>query len=284
MKITVASNIGFCNGVKKAIEKAIRATEEHEQVYMLGDIVHNKDVVNELAEKGVKVINKLEEMDNTKPVLFRAHGTKPEIWKAARRKKLTIIDATCPLVLKIHKEVKMLAEEGRQIIIIGDHGHEEVEAIKSQVANAKIIFTVKEAESVYLKKKVGVVAQSTQDLEHVKDIVSILVGRVQDLRFINTICAPTKNRQTEIVQMAKARDLMLIIGSETSANTKRLLEISKKINKNSYRITNEKEIDTAWLSGISSIGICAGASTPDNCIKSVEKFIKNHQNYDVKKN
>ena len=144
LKIRVAKDAGFCFGVRDAIEKAREVAQEHGKVYMLGDIVHNERVVKDLAQENVKVVDSLAEVKNA-PVLFRAHGTIPELWVEAGRKDLTIVDATCPLVHEIHDEIKKLDVEGRKLIIIGDHGHDEVVAIRAQVTEAIIISSIAEA-------------------------------------------------------------------------------------------------------------------------------------------
>ena len=242
---------------------------------MLGDIVHNESVVEDLEKKGVKVVEKLEEIPKDKPVLFRAHGTSKDVWKKAEDKKMNIIDATCPLVHDIHREVKELHAEGRKIIIIGDHGHDEVVGIASQIDNAIVIASMEEAQQLKKTKKAGVVSQSTQAIENVQDIINVLMTKVVDLRFINTICFPTKRNHQQIKELSAITDMILIIGSFTSANSKRLTELSLERNKNTYQVTNATEIDLSWFKkSINSVGISAGASTPDWIISSVIKKVK----------
>ena len=246
---------------------------------MLGDIVHNESVVEDLEKNGVKVVSNLNQVPDDKPVLFRAHGTAKEVWKDAEKNKMNIIDATCPLVHEIHKEVKQLDKEGRKIIIIGDHGHDEVIGIASQVQDAIIISTVEEAEKLKKTKKAGIVSQSTQTIENVQDIINILMTKVFDLRFVNTICFPTKRNQEQIKELSEIVDLMIIIGSFTSANSKRLTQLSLERNKNTYQVTNATEIDVSWFKkNINSVGISAGASTPDWIIDSVVKKVKDVTN------
>ena len=270
MKIILAKSAGYCFGVRDAVNAAYDVSKEHGEVYMLGDIVHNESVVDDLEKKGVKVVENLEEIPEDKPVLFRAHGTSKDVWKKAEDKKMNIIDATCPLVHDIHREVKELHAEGRKIIIIGDHGHDEVIGIASQVEGAIIIASIKEAQKLRKTKKAGIVSQSTQAIENVQDIINILMTKVVDLRFINTICFPTKRNHQQIKELSVITDMMLIIGSFTSANSKRLTELSLERNKNTYQVTNAAEIDSSWFkNNINSVGISAGASTPDWIIKSV---------------
>lgn len=275
MKIILAKSAGYCFGVRDAVNAAYDVSKEHGEVYMLGDIVHNESVVDDLEKKGVKVVENLEEIPEDKPVLFRAHGTSKDVWKKAEDKKMNIIDATCPLVHDIHREVKELHAEGRKIIIIGDHGHDEVIGIASQVEGAIIIASIEEAQKLRKTKKAGIVSQSTQAIENVQDIINILMTKVVDLRFINTICFPTKRNHQQIKELSVITDMMLIIGSFTSANSKRLTELSLERNKNTYQVTNAAEIDSSWFkNNINSVGISAGASTPDWIIESVIKKVK----------
>ncbi|MEC8946359.1 MAG: 4-hydroxy-3-methylbut-2-enyl diphosphate reductase [Candidatus Neomarinimicrobiota bacterium] len=279
MKIILAKDAGYCFGVRDAVNSAYDMSKEYGEVYMLGDIVHNESVVDDLEKNGVKVVSNLNQVPDDKPVLFRAHGTAKEVWKDAEKKKMNIIDATCPLVHEIHKEVKQLDKEGRKIIIIGDHGHDEVIGIASQVKDAIIISTVEEAAKLKKTKKAGIVSQSTQTIENVQDIISILMTKVFDLRFVNTICFPTKRNQEQIKELSKIVDLMIIIGSFTSANSKRLTQLSLERNKSTYQVTNATEIDVSWFKkNINSVGISAGASTPDRIINSVVKKVKDVTN------
>ena len=274
MKILVAKDAGYCFGVRDAVELAKKSGIDYKEVYMLGDIVHNEQVVSDLSKKGSKVVKNLEEIPKDKPVLFRAHGTDPETWKAAQKKKLNIIDATCPLVTEIHEEIKSLEEEGRRTIIIGDHNHDEVVGIASQVNNAIIISSPEEARSLKKMKKAGVVTQSTQMIENVQDILTVLSEKVYDLRFVNTICYPTRRNHEQIKKLADICDLMVVIGSYTSANSKRLTQLSMARNKNSFQVTCADEVKKSWFSNIGSVGISAGASTPDDLIADVINKVK----------
>ena len=273
MKITIAKDAGYCFGVRDAVNLAYDAAEKYGEVYMLGDIVHNENVVNDLEKAGAKVVDDLEKIPVDKPVLLRAHGTINKTWDEAKNKNLSIIDATCPLVHEIHREVKMLEQEGRKIVIIGDHGHDEVKAIADQVDSPTIISTKEEALNLKRTRKIGVVSQSTQMIENVQEIINTLMTRIVDIRFINTICYPTKRNHEQIKDLAKTSDLMIIIGSFTSANSKRLTELARQRNKNTYQVTCASDLKTEWFKNIKSVGISAGASTPDYLIKGVENRI-----------
>ncbi len=273
MKITVARHAGFCFGVRDAVQLAKDSAQQYGQVYMLGDIVHNERVVRELAETGVHVVDSLDEVQDG-PVLFRAHGTPVETWEAAQQRDLRIIDATCPLVHEIHEEVRAMEQEGRQIYIIGDKGHDEVVGIMSQVKKPIVISTPEEARQLRKKKRGGVVSQSTQMVENVQEIISILMMKVKDLRFVNTICHPTRQNQAELKELATSNDVMIVIGSFTSANTKRLTSIATTLNENSYQVEGADDLNPEWFENVRSVGVHAGASTPDSTIEEVLDRVK----------
>ena len=282
MKILVAKDAGYCFGVRDAVNLAKKSGQDYEAVYMLGDIVHNERVVSDLEKSGSVVVNSVDDIPDDKPVLFRAHGTDPKIWKDAQKKKLNIIDATCPLVTEIHEEIKILESENRKTIIIGDHGHDEVMGIAAQVKNPIIISNVEEAQKIGRLRKAGVVSQSTQMIENVQEIINILMEKVYDLRFVNTICYPTRKNHTQVKELANISDIMIIIGSFTSANSKRLTELSKIRNKNSYQVVDENDIKREWFKDVETIGVSAGASTPDNIIEKVIEKIHSVSNKNSK--
>lgn len=274
MKISVAKDAGYCFGVRDAVNLAYETADEHGEVYMLGDIVHNEHVVRDLGQAGTRIVENLSAIPNDKPVLFRAHGTETEVWKEAEKKNLNIVDATCPLVKEIHDEVKKFAQEGRPIIIIGDHGHDEVVGIASQVENPTVVANAEEAEKLRKMKRAGVVSQSTQSIENVQAIINVLMTKVFDLRFVNTICFPTKRNQEQIKELARECDVMIIIGSFTSANSKRLALLSSQINPATHQVKSAIELDEAWFRDAAHVGISAGASTPDYLIEEVKGRIE----------
>ena len=274
MNIIIAKDAGYCFGVRDAVNMAYETAEKYGDVYMLGDIVHNEKVVSDLEEAGAKVVSSIKEIPDNSPVLFRAHGTKTDIWTEAKNKNVKIIDATCPLVHEIHDEVKKLEDEGRQVIIIGDHGHDEVVAIADQVSKPIIVSNPKEAKELRRFKKAGAVSQSTQMIENVQLILNILVQKVFDFRFINTICFPTKRNHEQIKELSINCDLMIIIGSFTSANSKRLTELALQRNKETYQVTGKEDLKKEWFLNVKNVGISAGASTPDYLIEEVKEQIK----------
>ena len=187
---------------------------------------------------------------------------------------MKIIDATCPLVYEIHQEVTKLAKDGRKIIVIGDHGHDEVIAIANQVKNSIVISSTEEALNLKKMKKAGVVSQSTQAIKNVQKIINILMTKVFDLHFVNTICFPTKRNHDQIKEMARLNDVMIIIGSFTSANSNRLTKLSLDFNPQSYQVTDSEDLKSEWFMDKDKVGISAGASTPDYLIKDVKDNIE----------
>ena len=274
MKILLAKDAGYCFGVRDAVNLAYDTAKDHGEVYMLGTIVHNEKVVEDLSKSGTKVVDELVEVPSDKPILFRAHGTAPKVWDKANQKKLNIIDATCPLVTEIHDEIKKLEAEGRRTIIIGDHGHDEVVGIAAQVKDPIILANVKEAKALRKMKKAGVVSQSTQMIENVQEIINVLMQKVFDLRFVNTICFPTRRNHEQIKELATQCEVMIVIGSFTSANSKRLTQLALERNKRSYQVTCAGDMEPFWFENCETVGISAGASTPDDIIRDVVEKIK----------
>ena len=274
MKILLAKDAGYCFGVRDAVNLAYDTARDNGEVYMLGTIVHNEKVVEDLSKSGTKVVDELVEVPSDKPILFRAHGTAPNIWDKANQKKMKIIDATCPLVTEIHDEIKKLEAEGRRTIIIGDHGHDEVVGIAAQVKDPIILANVKEAKALRKMKKAGVVSQSTQMIENVQEIINVLMQKVFDLRFVNTICFPTRRNHEQIKELATQCEVMIVIGSFTSANSKRLTQLALERNKRSYQVTCADDMEAFWFENCETVGISAGASTPDDIIRDVVEKIK----------
>ena len=274
MKIFIAKDAGYCFGVRDAVNMAYDTAEQNGDVYMLGTIVHNERVIENLDKAGAKVVGKIDEVPDGKTLLFRAHGTSPKLWEEARSKNINLVDGTCPLVTEIHHEIKALQNEGRKTIIVGDHGHDEVVAIAAQVEKPIIIANVDEAHRMRKIKRAGIVSQSTQMIENVQEIINVLMQKVYDLRFINTICFPTRRNHEQIKELAVQCDVMIVIGSFTSANSKRLTQLSLERNKRSYQVTSASDLNTEMFKNCKSVGISAGASTPDEIIQEVVNKIK----------
>lgn len=257
---------------------ALKAKDKYKRLYMLGDIVHNEDVIARLKREGIKKIRKIPE-DKTSTFLLTAHGTPKETIDKLEKSGHTIIDATCPMVKEIHKIAEEFERKGYPIIVIGDKAHTEVIGICGQLKRKPLVIEdTEEASQLSFLKKACVVVQSTQDMEKVTKIESILKRKIKELKFFNTICNPTRIKQKEIKELPRKNDLVLIIGSKNSANTKRLYEISLSINKNTYWINSPQDIKKEWLKNIKSIGITAGASTPSQKIQEILDYL-NRFNY-----
>ncbi|MFA6617474.1 MAG: 4-hydroxy-3-methylbut-2-enyl diphosphate reductase [Candidatus Neomarinimicrobiota bacterium] len=274
MKINIAKHCGFCTGVNRAINMAEEALKTYGKVAVTGDLVHNKIVMDELKNKGLVFVKSLDEVKDM-PLLLRAHGTDKNFVKKAEELGLLIIDATCPLVKEIHKHAIELEKDNRQVIIIGDEKHDEVIGIVSQIKEVCIISKAEDLENCSIKQRSGVVIQSTQRIENVKEIVSCLLTKSRDCRIINTICEPTRRNQKEIRKLAKGNDCVIVVGDKTSANSSRLVEVAKSINGNACLVSSPADLDITWLRNCRSLGISAGASTPKKLIDNVINEIKN---------
>ena len=275
MEIHLAKSAGFCFGVKKAITIALETARIKKPIFMLGDIVHNEEVVKQIQRAGIKKISRLAK-GGGKTLLIRAHGCSERTLDKALKLGYTIIDATCPMVKEIHKIARKLENNGYRVIIVGDKLHDEVQGIAGQLKSKAIIIDKLENIPAKIKKikQAGVVVQSTQNLDNALKILDALRKYIPRVKFHNTICNPTKIKQDEVKSMPLENNLMIVIGSKTSANTKRIYEIAKPLNKNSYWINSAKEIKKSWLNNAKSVGITAGASTPESTIDEVIQRIK----------
>ena len=276
MKITVAKSAGFCFGVKRALAIAFKTIASGSRVHMLGDIVHNEDVVRQITGAGIKKIKRLAN-GKGKTLLIRAHGASRDIFDKARRSGYRIVDATCPMVKEIHRIAKEMEKKGYSVIIIGDKKHDEVRGIVGQLKKkALVIEDLKDMPYGAVKKirKAAIVAQSTQNLDKVLAMVEALRRHIDEVRFFNTICRPTRLKQGEIKTMPLANDVMIIIGSKTSANTKRLYEISRSLNKMSYWVQSKEDLKPGWFKDSMKVGVTAGASTPDSTTKEIVSRIR----------
>ena len=272
MKIHLAKSAGFCFGVRKAITIALETAKTRKRIFMLGDIVHNEEVVKQIQRAGIKKISHLSS-GGGKTLLIRAHGCSAKTLKKALKLGYTIIDATCPMVKEIHAIASKLENRGCQIIIIGDKLHDEVQGIAGGLKSKAII--IDKFKNIPLEKikdirRAGVLVQSTQNLDNARKILNVLRKYIPRVEFHN----PTRIKQSEVKTMPLENDIMIVIGSKTSANTKRIYEIAKPLNKHSYWISSASEIKKIWLHNAKNVGITAGASTPESSIKEVIARIK----------
>ena len=274
MKVELAKTAGFCFGVKRAVDLVYEESKKNKNVYTFGPIIHNEEVVKDLSNKGVKVIESLSELKNISEgtIIIRSHGVSKEIYDVIREKGLKILDATCPFVLKIHKIVQEQSELKRKIIIIGNNKHPEVEGIKGWSSTDVIVVQdAKEAENITLSKgeKVCVVSQTTFNYKKFEDLVEIISKKGYDIIVLNTICNATEERQVEARRLSAQSEAMIVIGGQHSSNTQKLYEICKKECVDTYYIQTLSDLDLESFKSFRSVGITAGASTPNNIIKEV---------------
>ena len=276
VQILIAQHSGFCEGVERAYRIALEQTKAGRPVFMLGNIVHNTQVIDKFKSLGVKTIQDILEVPSgvNGTLLISAHGVAPEIYTKAKEMGLNIIDTTCPWVKKAQKITKELANEGRELIIIGDKGHPEVKGLVGwSGGRAKVIESNGEINGIK-GDKIGMLAQTTQAEEHFKKMVSDLKEKFEDVKEFNTICGATSKRQQAAVELAKKVGLMLVIGDKMSANTKRLTELCAKTGTETHQIQTAAELNRQWLSGKEKIGITAGASTPEWVIDEVKALLQ----------
>ena len=281
-KVKVAKSAGFCFGVKRAIDMVYEEAAKGGKVYTLGPVIHNEQVVSDLESKGVKVVDNIESLDagQDTTVIIRSHGVPEEIINRLKEKNIRIVDATCPFVSKIHHIVKEKYNEGYHIVVIGNAKHPEVEGVCGWCGNsADVIGSVEEAGkySNYKDKKLCVVSQTTFNYKKFQDIVEILVKKSYDIVVMNTICNATEERQTEAGTIARQSDAMLVIGGKHSSNTQKLFEICKRVCPDTYFIQTLDDLDLKKLQSFRSVGITAGASTPNNIIKEVQSYVRSEQ-------
>ena len=279
MEIIMAKTAGFCFGVKRAVDTVYEEVEKHKDkpdhpVYTYGPIIHNEEVVNDLADKGVKVIHNLEELRQIHKgsIVIRSHGVEKKVYDLINEQGLELVDATCPFVLKIHKIVREESEKGNRILIIGNDSHPEVEGIKGWCKTRPIVVeTEEDIDSIDIKhgEKLVIVSQTTFNNKKFQELVEIISKKGYDSNACNTICNATEARQKETAQIAKAVDAMIVIGGKNSSNTQKLYAISKNECANTYYIQTLVDLDLTAFESVSRVGITAGASTPNNIIKEV---------------
>ncbi|MFR4350830.1 MAG: 4-hydroxy-3-methylbut-2-enyl diphosphate reductase [Roseburia sp.] len=305
MNLITAESAGFCFGVKRAVDQVYEQLEKRESdvsrlpIYTLGPIIHNEEVVHDLQERGVIVAESVEELwgypKGEGTVIVRAHGVEKGTYEAIQNMGFTMIDATCPFVLKIHRLVEQHSRDGCQIVIVGNENHPEVRGIKSwsSAERTLVIETPEDARlaaddleryfadrqegapSVEQEKKVCIVSQTTFNYNKFQELVEIIEEKGYDIIVLNTICNATEERQTEAKVIAGQVDAMIVIGGRTSSNTQKLFEICENECKNTYYIQTVKDLDFTDFASIDNVGITAGASTPNKIIEEVQKNVRN---------
>jgi 4-hydroxy-3-methylbut-2-enyl diphosphate reductase len=278
MKIKLASSYGFCYGVKRAIKIA----EEHPNSSTYGPLIHNKDEIERLKSNfNVSLANSLSEAKDSQSVVIRTHGIPKDELKELKKEGKKIINATCPFVTTPQQIVERMSKEGYTIVIFGDKNHPEIKGVVSYAQDNREAFVVlepKDIQTLPLKSKVAIVAQTTRKPSEFSKIVSALILRTKEVRVFNTICNATFENQDAAAELAKEADVMIVVGGKHSSNTKQLYLICKNYCKSSYHIENESELKMEWFSRKALCGISAGASTPDwvvqNVIERIRELVK----------
>ncbi|MEA2088867.1 MAG: 4-hydroxy-3-methylbut-2-enyl diphosphate reductase [Patescibacteria group bacterium] len=277
MKITISKFAGFCQGAKRAYDISINsAKKNNKNLYILGDLLHNKHVSDKIKSLGIKKIESTNKIKKGS-IIISAHGVSKSIIQEAEKKALNIINTTCPKVIKVQQIVKKYYLDNIFIFIFGDKNHKEVRGINGWCDNnATIISDIKEIKNIDFSKikNAVIVSQTTQELKKFLQIVKFLRKKIKNLKIFNTICDATKNRQEEAKKISAENDAIIVIGGKKSANSKKLFKIAKENNKNVFFVNSASEINLKNFSDFKKIGITAGASTPDCIIKNVCKKLK----------
>lgn len=284
-RIVVAEVAGFCFGVQRAVDMTMQARQERDgKMTVLGPIVHNEQVIARLQTKGVDTLPMLDSIREG-TVVLSAHGVAPDVVAQAKSQGLNILDVTCPFVTKVHRTAKQLYDQGYQVLLVGDPGHTEVKGIVGAVEELEgtvtVVSSVDDVRALYLDarlgKKVGIVSQTTQRSADYGAIVGEVARTATDVRAVNTICYATDELQAAAVRLARQVDVALVIGGRKSANTRRLRQLCEEQGIPAYHIETPEDIQFEWLEGKDTIGLTAGASTPDWIIEDVARALNGGQ-------
>jgi 4-hydroxy-3-methylbut-2-enyl diphosphate reductase len=275
MRVVLAQPRGFCAGVVRAIDIVERALEKYgEPVYVRHEIVHNKHVVDTLKNKGARFVEELDEVPDNAVTVFSAHGVPQTVVSEAKSRGLPILDATCPLVSKVHNQGKRYVNHGRKLILIGHAGHPEVEGTMGQVGAPVHLVSSEvdvDALDIPIGTPVAYITQTTLSIDDTRSIIASLKRKFTDIVGPETtdICYATQNRQTAVRELAKVADVILVVGAKNSSNSNRLVEIGREVGVPSYLIADGSELDPAWVIGKSAVGLTAGASAPEALVEHV---------------
>lgn len=269
MEIRIAENCGFCYGVKRAVNMAQDTSDQLERSYTLGPIIHNPQVVSNLEEHGVYAVDSLDEIPGG-TVIIRSHGVGPAVYEEATDKGLKVVDATCPHVKKAQQDAKSVIDSGMSLVVLGEKKHPEVISINLWAQNKGIVIETEEkAKILPFVENRGVVVQTTFSQFKFQSIIDILEEKTQNLKVFKTICTATQERQNSAVELAKTVDLMIVVGGKNSGNTNRLAEVCRDVGCTTYHIETAAELQLDWFNHVQTVGVTAGASTPDWIIKEV---------------
>jgi 4-hydroxy-3-methylbut-2-enyl diphosphate reductase len=269
--------MGFCWGVRRAIDIMEKAADEKGEIISLGPIVHNPQVVRELEERGVRTAGDLSDGDSL-PVAITAHGVGPDVLEDARSRGNEVIDTTCPIVTRSQRWAKKMAEAGFTLVIFGDPNHREVRGVLAWAGANAIAIQDGDPLPADLPSRLAVISQTTQSPERFAEFVSRLmqknVGKISELRVINTLCDVTSSQQSAARELAQEVDLVLVVGGRSSANTRHLLDVCKEEGSIAYHVEGPDELKAEWLKGCKSVGVTAGASTPDSAVEAVVRRVQ----------
>lgn len=279
MEVIRAHSMGFCFGVRDAIEIVRDLGASGTTVYTLGAIVHNPQIAEELEKIGVHVVDGVDDVPVGAMVAITAHGSPPGLQEKAEARSLKVIDTTCPLVTRIQKTAYDLVHQRYSVLVYGDADHKEVKGIVGwSGGKAKVIRSMKELEGWEPTRRVALISQSTSNVEKFialsRDLVGEMVARGVETRVINTICKPTKDRQHAVRELAREVDVVIAIGGEASANTRKLVQAAKEEGVDAYQVERSDELQDDWFRDVERVGVTAGASTPDSVIDEVEARIR----------
>ena len=280
IKMVLASPRGFCAGVDRAITIVEKALEIYgAPIYVQHEIVHNKHVVQRLRDDGAVFVENVDEIPEGSHVIYSAHGVAPEVRQRAEKRNLKVIDATCPLVTKVHGEAQRYAEKKHTIILIGHKDHVEVQGTVGEAPERIIVVgSVEEVASLKVEdeNKIGYITQTTLSMDDTSEIIDVLKKRFPKIQgpAKDDICYATQNRQNAVKALSKEVDLVLVVGAQNSSNSLRLLEVAKSTGVNARRIESAAELKVEWLEGVSDIGITAGASAPEDIVQGIVNQIR----------
>ena len=276
MEILLATEMGFCWGVRRAIDIMERAADEHGEVISVGPIVHNPQVVAELEERGVRPAERPE--DDSRPVAITAHGVGPQVLAEVEATGAEIIDGTCPIVTRSQRWARRMAEQGFTVLVFGDPEHREVKGVIGWAGDKALPVRDGDPLPDPFPSRVAIISQTTQSperfAEFVAEVMSKHVGTISELRLVNTLCDVTSHQQAAARELAAEVDVMLVVGGRASANTRHLLEVSQEEAATAHQIETAGEIEAEWLRGCEKVGVTAGASTPDSSVEAVVRRIE----------
>jgi len=271
MQVLLPQKIGFCFGVKRALKLALNEVKKNKETYTLGDLIHNPQVIEELKRKGIKSIENLSQIKKG-TLIIRSHGADPSLIEEAKKRKLRVVNATCPYVLKVQDIANYLSQKSYTIVIVGTDTHPEVKGVMASVKKGEIyvVKNCREAEKIPFIKKMGIVAQTTENLDNFSNIVKNLIKKGEECRVFNTICRVIRERQEETYKLARKVEGVIIVGGHNSSNTYQLVKLCRSLGVKNCFIEREEDLEIEKWKGIKKIGLTGGTSTPKKIIEKIK--------------